>query len=221
MVSRALLAILLVSVVPACAAPPEPTPATRTITVKMPVPVADKAVIDAAREVFAKRLKALGIVNFTMTVGATMEFALQVPLTFDGQLVDAVLKRPGVVALVSWPPNGDSPAPGDTVPATVETIVAAGEFTSAVASSDATGQPAVRITLGAAGAAAFATYTAAHIGGYAPLVLDGTILTAPIIQSAINGGDLLITGPDPLPIPVAALAAIMASGPLPDAWTYP
>ena len=70
-----------------------------------------------------------------------------------------------------------------------------------------------------------ATYTTEHPGGYLPLVLDGIVLTAPIIQSPITDGVIRLTGPfpgvDPESIPIAALAAIITSGPLPAGWTAP
>jgi hypothetical protein len=50
-------------------------------------------------------------------------------------------------------------------------------------------------------------------------VLDGIVLTAPIINGPIAGGVLRVTGPaDEFPIPLAAIAAMIASGPVPEAW---
>ncbi len=211
------LLALLVVVGAACQASPEPIVATQTMTVTIPVPVADKALSSDAVDVFSKRLKALGIGNFTVSAGDTIKFVILVPLTFDAQLVDAVLKRPGVIEFVRCPDK--PPAQGDRMDVTTEPLVDAAEMTSAVMSTDSTGNPVVKITLGAVGSQAMATYTADHINGCLPLLLDGTVLTDPIIQSPISGGEMLITGPDPVPIPLLALAAIIAAGPLPDAWT--
>jgi preprotein translocase subunit SecD len=187
------------------------------VTVTIPVHVADKAIVSDAVGVFSKRLKALGIGNFTVTTGDTMRFVILVPLTFDSNLVDAVLKRPGVIEFVPCPEQ--PPAPGDRLDVTAEPIVGGAEISSAVMFTDSTGHSAVKITLGAVGTQAMATYTAAHISGCLPLLLDGTVLTDPFIQAPITGGELLITGPDTGEIPMAALTAIISAGPLPEAWT--
>jgi SecD/SecF fusion protein len=192
------------------------------MTVKLPLPVADKAVIDAAGEVFAKRLKALGISNFTMTVGDTMEFVLVVPLTFDGKLVDEVLKRAGTFEFVRWPANDVDPTAGGLVPAAATPLFdATAGITSAEVSTDSSGMPALTIKLSSAGSQAIATYTAQHIGEFMVLALDGRVLAAPIVSAPIIGGDLRITFPtaEPPEIPLAALAAMMTSGPLPEAWS--
>ena len=191
------------------------------MTVTLPIPVADKAVIDAAGAVFAKRLQAIGIANFTVDTGDTMRFAMVVPLTFDATLIDAVLRRPGVFEFVTWPAAAPDPSTGDPVPAGATPIFdAASEITSAEASTGTANQAVLIIKLSAVGAEALATYTTRHIGEVLALLLDGAVLAAPFIQSPITGGDLLISFPtaEPPPIPLAAIAAIMASGPLPDAW---
>jgi preprotein translocase subunit SecD len=219
---RRLVALLLVLGMVSCSRPPQPTAATRTMTVSLPVPVADKAVVDAAGEVFSKRLKALGITNFTITVGDAMEFTLQVPLTFDGQLVDAVLKRPGVFEFVSWPAHEPHPSAEGPVPTAATPLFdGAAEIKSADVVTVTSGTPALNIKLSAAGSEAIASFTTLHIGEYLVLALDGKVLAAPIVSSPITGGDLRMTFPttEPPAIPLAALAAMMTSGPLPDAWT--
>ena len=192
------------------------------MNVTLPVPVADKAVIDAAGAVFSARLKALGVTNFTMSVGDTMEFVLNVPLTFDGKLIDAVLKRPGVFEFVPWPADEPAPSGGGPVPAAATPLFDGAEgITSAGVVNDTPGVPALTIKLSAVASEALAAFTTQHIGEYLVLVLDGRVLAAPIVDSPITGGDLRITFPsaEPPPIALTAIAAMMTSGPLPDAWT--
>lgn len=194
------------------------------MTVTVPIPVADKAVVDAAGDVFAKRLRAIGITNFTVATGDEMTFTLLVPLTFDSTLIDAVLRRPGVFEFVAWPAGAPDPATGDPVPATATRLFdAATQITSAEASIESPNQPVLTIKLGPDGAEALFTYTAQHVGEFLVLALDGAVLAAPIVNAPITGGDLLITFPtvEPPPIPLVAIAATMASGPLPAGWTAP
>ncbi len=216
------LLALLVVVGAACQASPEPTAAARTMTVTLPIPVADKGVLEAAGDVFAKRLKAIGIANFSVDTGDAMTFTLILPLTFDSTLVDAVLRRPGVFDFIRWPAGAPDPTTGTPVPATATPLVEAGTaITSAEASVGTSNQPVLTMKLSSAGAEALATYTTQHVGEFLVLALDGAVLAAPIVSSPITGGDLLITFPtaEPPPIPLAAIAAMMGSGPLPDAWT--
>jgi preprotein translocase subunit SecD len=213
------LAIGLIGMLLACQASPEPSIAVRTMTVTLPIPVADKAVTDAAGHVFAKRLKALGITDFTVSTGDSMRFTMRVPIAIDDNAVDAVLHRAGLFQLVPWPDGQEGPAPGDPVPAGLQPLFDdPAQFQSATLTTDSAGQGAVEFKLGSIGREAVATYTTAHIGSTLPLVLDGFVLTAPIIQGPITGGVLRLTGPDSPEIPWAAIAAMLASGPLPAAW---
>ena len=56
------------------------------------------------------------------------------------------------------------------------------------------GQPAVTFRFNPAGARDFGTYTAANIGAPFAIVLDGEVVSAPVIRSAITGGSGQITG---------------------------
>lgn len=57
-----------------------------------------------------------------------------------------------------------------------------------------TGLPALNIELSAGSAKAFGELTTQHLFSMIELVLDGKVLTAPIIRSPIFGGSLQITG---------------------------
>ena len=59
---------------------------------------------------------------------------------------------------------------------------------------DQNGQPAVNFRFDPAGGAAFGAYTAANIGKPFAIVLDGQVISAPVIQSHIAGGSGIITG---------------------------
>jgi preprotein translocase subunit SecD len=84
---------------------------------------------------------------------------------------------------------------------------------------DATGGPMLSIQLAGEGARHFAAYSTAHVGEFFALLLDGRVIAAPLIQAAISDGAFNVTLPaDSLPMPLDALAAILASGPLPDSW---
>lgn len=77
-----------------------------------------------------------------------------------------------------------------------------------------TGRPMVTFALDRQGAAVFAEITAANIGKRFAVVLDGEVLTAPVIQSSIPGGQGQITG-DFSVEDAQTLAVLLSSGALP------
>jgi preprotein translocase subunit SecD len=64
---------------------------------------------------------------------------------------------------------------------------------AAVSTSGQTGNRVVTFTLKENGAKLFADYTAAHIGDFFAIVLDGKVISAPEIRSAIPGGNVEIS----------------------------
>lgn len=77
-----------------------------------------------------------------------------------------------------------------------------------------TGRPMVTFAFDRQGAVVFADITAANIGQRFAVVLDGAVLTAPVIQSAIPGGQGQITG-DFTVDEAQTLAVLLTSGALP------
>jgi protein-export membrane protein SecD len=65
---------------------------------------------------------------------------------------------------------------------------------SATVGTDQNGRPAVDFVLKDEGARLFAEYTGSHIGQYFAIVLDGTVISAPVIQNAIPNGQVQISG---------------------------
>lgn len=77
-----------------------------------------------------------------------------------------------------------------------------------------TGRPMVTFAFDRQGAVAFADITGANIGQRFAVVLDGAVLTAPVIQTAIPGGQGQITG-DFTVEEAQTLAVLLTSGALP------
>lgn len=65
---------------------------------------------------------------------------------------------------------------------------------SAVTAVDYNGAPGVRVRFDADGAARFATMTEQNLGRRIAIVLDGRIVSAPVVRGVITGGEALITG---------------------------
>ncbi|MFC3180028.1 protein translocase subunit SecD [Cypionkella sinensis] len=75
-----------------------------------------------------------------------------------------------------------------------EPVVSGEELTDAQPSFDQNGRPAVSFKFNVSGARKFGEYTSANIGQPFAIVLDDKVISAPTIQSAIQGGSGIITG---------------------------
>lgn len=73
-------------------------------------------------------------------------------------------------------------------------VVSGDELVDAQPSFDQNNRPAVSFRFDGTGARKFGDYTAANIGAPFAIVLDGEVISAPVIQSHIAGGSGIITG---------------------------
>ena len=74
------------------------------------------------------------------------------------------------------------------------TVMTGKDIASVNVATNQTGEIAVDFTLDEAGATIFADYTSASIGKFLAIVLDGSVISAPSISSAITKGEGQITG---------------------------
>ena len=81
--------------------------------------------------------------------------------------------------------------------------------------SPATGQPVVEFTFSPAGMQTFAAFTTENVGELLAIVLDGKILSAPLINEPITGGHGQISGGFRDLDEARAIAAVLGSAPLP------
>ena len=82
---------------------------------------------------------------------------------------------------------------------------------------DQMGQPALQIQFTDSGGTTFSEYTGSHIGSYFAIVMDGTVVSAPVINEGIPGGDVQISfvTREADRTEIARLAALIRIGPLP------
>ncbi len=84
---------------------------------------------------------------------------------------------------------------------------------------DQNNRPAVSFRFNPSGARAFGDFTAGHIGQPFAIVLDGQVISAPVIQSHIAGGSGIITGRFTLE-ESTELAVLLRAGALPAGMTF-
>ncbi|WP_424929607.1 protein translocase subunit SecD [Amaricoccus tamworthensis] len=135
---------------------------------------------------------------------AKLSFHPVVNRTSDGNT------RPGLDELVY--PSMDEP---DTWYILEKRSVVTGEqLVDSQPSFDQNGLPSVSFRFNAAGGAAFGAYTAENIGSPFAIVLDGEVISAPVIQSHIPGGSGIITG-NFTPEEASRLSILLRAGALP------
>ncbi|MGY9049321.1 MAG: protein translocase subunit SecD, partial [Rhodobacterales bacterium] len=98
-------------------------------------------------------------------------------------------------------------------------VVTGEELTDAQPTFDQNGRPAVNFRFNPAGARKFGDYTANNIGSPFAIVLDGEVISAPVIQSHIPGGSGIITGNFTVE-ESTNLAVLLRAGALPAALNF-
>jgi preprotein translocase subunit SecD len=179
-----------------------------------------------AIDVLSARLRTLEVGMFSAAAGYAITFTI--PATANPSAVRAVLSATGQVAFVPLPPaeygtgSGQGPLEavvGKPLPSLEAPLFGGDQIADVRVTADATDGPMLSIQLASEGARLVAAYCSAHVGEFFALLLDGRVVAAPLILVAIPDGAFNVTLPaDSLPMPVDALAAILASGPLPDSW---
>jgi preprotein translocase subunit SecD len=228
MLAGAALLVLVAGCQASALASPAPSPVPPVdYTVRSPGSTPPpKAETLRAIDILSARLRTLEVGMFSASAGDAITFTI--PASADPAAVSAVLSATGQVAFVPLPPaeystvSGQGPleaAAGKALPALEAPLFGGDQIADARATANAAGGPELSITLTSEGARLFAAYSTAHVGEFFALLLDGRVITAPLIQAAITDGAFNVTLPaDALPMPVDALAAILASGQLPESW---
>jgi hypothetical protein len=190
------------------------------VTVTIPVPVSDKAVASAAMDVFAERIRHLGYGTFSSGIGDVMSFSLPGDPPPDVAQIRAALAAHGSLSFLPLPADSEVPSTGDAPPAGIQPLFEPAGSVASASVVDQGGTPALEIVLAPEAAAAFADHSKAHVGDYLAMVLDGTVLAAPMLQSEIPDGDVVISFPTDgsAPFDLDVIAAVLSSGPLPPEW---
>lgn len=90
-------------------------------------------------------------------------------------------------------PGEPTPVAGQEAPV-YHTVMTGADLKEAHVSANQTGQPAVSFTLSTEGTKVFSDYTSTHTQQYLGIVLDKTVISAPIVNSPITDGQGIIEG---------------------------
>ncbi|HEV2363436.1 MAG TPA: protein translocase subunit SecD [Caulobacteraceae bacterium] len=163
-------------------------------------------------EIIRRRIDALGTKEPAITRQGAARIVVEAPGESDPERLKAVIGKtakltfqmvdtevaPADVQAGHLPPDDELlPSDDGFAPAYVvkkRALVTGEMLTSAGGTHDENGAPAVAFSFNGAGTRRFAEATTQNIGKPFAIVLDGRIISAPVIHSAITGGNGIITG---------------------------
>jgi preprotein translocase subunit SecD len=169
----------------------------------------DKRTVKQALEIIRRRIDEVGTREPTIQRQGTDRILIQVPgIGSAEELKDLI----GTTAQLTFQPVETSTNDAETaveygkelLPSMADEglyyilesapVVTGEDLVKALPSFDQNGRPAVDFQFNTSGAIRFGDYTAENIGNPFAIVLDGEVISAPVIQSHISGGSGIITG---------------------------
>ncbi|NHO33205.1 protein translocase subunit SecD [Acetobacter sp. LMG 1636] len=165
--------------------------------------------VTQAIEIVRRRIDATGAVDPEITRQGEDRIIVELPGISDPQHIKALLGTTARMTfrLVDETPAGSAVAPpGDTLLPLTESpgqtlavrdhidVDGADLVNAGATTDDQSGGWAVSFTLNSVGTRAFAGVTQANVGRRFAIVLDNKVIEAPVIRSAITGGNGIITG---------------------------
>lgn len=171
----------------------------------------DSSLMDIAREIVQQRTDALGVNENVIQVAGDRRIVGEFPGLEDTEAVLATIQQTGLLEFVDtgdfapedgsllvtdYSPTGEAveaPVDGSTV---YHTIMTGAEIDSVAVAQDTleAGRYTIDFVLKRNGAQIFADHTAANTGKFLSILLDKQVISAPVINSAIPGGQGSISG---------------------------
>jgi len=171
------------------------------------IPVGDKspdaAAMDTIKTIVENRINTTGVVEPVVQTQGSDRIVVELPGVNNPDPIRELLGQTGRLDFVPLPPDkyGTGSAPGSVsavqgqpLPTEEVPLFSGDQVDQAFASQDSNGFRAVGFRLKSEGARLFGDYTTANVNNFFAIVLDGNVVSAPVIQSAITGGEGIITG---------------------------
>ncbi|HEX5590893.1 MAG TPA: protein translocase subunit SecD [Candidatus Limnocylindrales bacterium] len=161
--------------------------------------------VEVVRQIIERRVNSTGVAEPVVVTSGTDRVVVELPGETDTATVRALVGQTGRLDFVPIP-VGTQVTQGQTIDLSKATtcvgtadvtsyciLFSGDELSSATIGQDQNGGTAVNFVLQDRGNQLFAAWTAAHIQEQFAIVLDSVIISAPIIQGAITGGNVQIT----------------------------
>ncbi|PWR03154.1 protein translocase subunit SecD [Meridianimarinicoccus roseus] len=194
----------------------------------------DRRTIQQSLEIIRRRVDEVGTREPTIQRQGDTRILIQVPGVGSAAELKALI---GTTARLTFQPvvgrtdtAGAAPGAGNVLLPSLDeqgvfyiiedrVVVSGEELTDAQPAFDQNGRPAVNFRFNPTGARKFGDYTAENIGNPFAIVLDGEVISAPVIQSHIPGGSGIITGRFSVE-ESTQLAVLLRAGALPAEMTF-
>ncbi|MGH2374571.1 MAG: protein translocase subunit SecD [bacterium] len=172
--------------------------------------------VDAAMRVIEHRINQLGVTEPTIQRQGTNRIIVELPGISDPDRAIRLIGKTALLEFVdtgtqslpdgaTWSPDGKTVTlpqvsgaqgtPARTLPLPKKVVVTGADLADARATFDQqSGQPVVSFQFRGQGAKKFEDYTGANIGKYLTIVLDNEVISSPVIQARITGGQGQISG---------------------------
>lgn len=174
---------------------PAPTPSLRLVYRVLPVAgnVATAGEMETIRTVIANRLADTGVATLRVVVEGADRIVVETSVT--SAAADEVRMVAGTTGRLDFVPLGHTQAqPGEALDFTrFPPLFSGNQVAEASIGADQAGGRTVDLILKDPARQAFAAYTAAHVGDYVAIALDGRVLSAPLINEAIPGGQVQVS----------------------------
>jgi preprotein translocase subunit SecD len=163
----------------------------------------DAGAMGTIKQIVENRVNTTGVAEPVVQTQGADRIVVELPGVDDPGPIRELLGTTGRLDFVPLPPEkygtrttqGAFQAVQDQPLPTQETPLFSGDqIDQAFASQDQNGARAVGFRLKGEGARLFGDYTSKNVDHFFAIVLDGKVVSAPVIQSAITGGDGIITG---------------------------
>jgi preprotein translocase subunit SecD len=163
----------------------------------------DAAAMGTIKTIVENRVNSTGVAEPVVQTQGTDRIVVELPGVSNPDQIRQLLGQTGRLDFVPLPPDqygtGANPGPnaatqGQPLPVAEPPLFSGAQVDQAFADTDQNGQRAVGFRLKSEGAKLFGDYTSQNVGNFFAIVLDGKVVSAPVIQSAITGGSGIITG---------------------------
>jgi preprotein translocase subunit SecD len=163
----------------------------------------DAGALSTTKSIIENRVNSTGVAEPVVQTQGADRVIVELPNAKNPDEIRALLVQTGKLDFIPLPPaeyGTQSSAgtyqavDGQPLPTTEKPLFGGDQIDQAYPSTDQTGLRAVGFRLKSTGSQLFGDYTSKHVGEFFAIVLDGKVVSAPVIQSAITGGSGIITG---------------------------
>ncbi len=162
--------------------------------------------VAVVKGIIERRVNSTGVSEPVVVTSGTDRIVVEVPGISDTDAIRKLVGQTGALQFVPIPTTMTAPAentpldmtkapscPANGTPTVPCVLFDGAQLASANVGSDSSGRRTVNFVLKDQGKNLFADWTASHVNQYFAIVLDNVVISAPVINEAIPGGNVQIS----------------------------